>query len=81
MNEPHELKPHHKCEMIFHAPRLGKGRSLWIGKLTPPIFIEGVEEKFCLHIKNQVKDIVILLNETDLSQFKILMSCAQATIR
>ena len=64
------LKPNHKCKPIAEA-FMGKDRRLWIGELTEHIK-EYPQEKYCLHIKTPVKDIVFLCNRGDFEQIYIL---------
>lgn len=71
------LKPPHECQIIARAPDMARGRDWWIGRLTKPVFVRGTEEKYCLHLKTPLKDVVFLLNEGDLGQIATLMACAQ----
>lgn len=64
------LKPKHKCKPIAEAS-MGQDRHLWVGELTEPIK-EYPQEKYCLHIKTPVKDIVFLCNRGDFEQLYIL---------
>lgn len=76
-NAPEGLKPPHKCEIIARAPNMAEGRDWWIGRLTEPVFVRGTKEKFCLHLKTPLKDVVFLLNDGDLGQLAVLLGCAQ----
>jgi hypothetical protein len=70
------LRPPHECKIIARAPDMAEGRDWWIGKLLKPVFVRGIEEKWCLHLKTPLKNVVFLLNESDLSQISVLMACA-----
>lgn len=73
------LKPPHECEIIARAPDMKEGRDWWVGRLTTPITIHGATERYCLHMKTPLKDVVFLLNDGDLGQIAVLMGCLQGS--
>ena len=74
MNEPHELRPPHKCKPIAKINNMAEGRDWWLGELTEPFYApDGAEETHCMHIKTPFKEIWLLCNMGDLQGLAVLV--------
>lgn len=61
----------HKCECIAQAPNMSEDRDWWVGRLTEKVE-EYPDEKYCLHMKTPVKEVVFLCNRADFEQLLVL---------
>ncbi len=60
----------HRCKKIASLP-MGKNRDWWLGKLLEPI-LEYPNETHCLHIKTPLKEVVLGVNQGDMSLLAVL---------